>query len=170
MANACSRRDTGKARIGEQRDVLAVRNIFERAGHLIRFFHPGSERTDSGEHHHISRFDLPCFNRGHGVFFADENPRRSFFAINTIGINDRWVDGGRLHNGSFRSEVSAREGEGAGEPPGFSAFGRKYNFIGIDAVLLLQNFAEARAALRRFPFVQVFLERAAGDREYPCIQ
>src|SRR5262245_8576997 len=75
MSDARAGGQAGESRVGQQRDVLSERQVFERARYLIGFFHSRAHRPDAGQHNNVPGLDPAVLDRGHRVFLADKNPR-----------------------------------------------------------------------------------------------
>src|SRR5690348_15669284 len=96
--------------------MLSERHMFESARYLVGFFHPGTERPDSGQHHDVSRPDAIVFNGSDGRFFTHKNPRRPLLAVDTVRVEDGLINRGAFYHRSFGREVAAWKSQGAGEP------------------------------------------------------
>src|SRR4029079_7877535 len=99
VADARSRRDAGKARIGQQRDSLADVEVLERGGDLVNLFHARAERATSGQHDHFAGADAvlaAALDGRNRRAFARENARGPGTAIHAVGIDDARIDGRRL--------------------------------------------------------------------------
>ena len=170
MADACTRAHAAEARIRHQRDVLAEGQMLQGAGELIRFLHARAHRTAAREHDDVAGLHLAFLDRGDGLLLADEHARRSFLAINAVGIDDARVDGSAFDERTLGRKVAARERDGAGQSAFLRAFGRHDHVIGLDAVLLAENVAEASASFAGLPPVENLIERDARRRQYARVQ
>ena len=57
VADARAGGNAGETRVGQQRDLLAERQMFQRAGHLIGFLHARAHRPDARQHQHVAGLD-----------------------------------------------------------------------------------------------------------------
>ena len=95
--------------------------------------------------------------------FGEEDAGRAGLAIDAVGIDDGGVDGGALDDGPLRGDVAAREGHGGSQPTRSGQFGGHDDRVGIDAILLAEDFAKSFAARRLLPPVEDFIDGEAGD-------
>ena len=101
VADAGSGRETRKARIGQQRNMLAEGQLLERARDLIGFLHPCAHWPNTGQDHNVAGLDAALFQSSHRVLFSDEHARGPFFAIAAVGVHDGGIDGGAFDDGAF---------------------------------------------------------------------
>ena len=98
----------------------------------------------------------------YGFAFGGEDPSFADVAVYAIVIDDCWVDGGGLDDGALRREVSAREGDGAGEAFGFGAVGGHDDIVGVDIVEVAEVVAHVLSALGVFPPIEVLIKGLSG--------
>src|ERR1043166_149910 len=110
MADARAGGNAGEAGVGEQGDVLAEREMLERGGQLVSFFHAGAHRSTAGQDQHVALGDASFLDCGNGVTFPGENTRGAFFAINAFRVYEAAIDGRAFNHRSFRREIAPWEG------------------------------------------------------------
>src|SRR5689334_6241308 len=102
--------------------MFAERQVLERGSQLIGFFHASAQRAAPCKDNNVTRLNGAFLNGRDGMSFAHENAGRAFFAVNTVRINDRGIDGGAFNDRPFRGEISDRKRDSAGEPSSASDF------------------------------------------------
>ena len=91
-----------------------------------------------------------------------EHPRRSFLAINAVGVQHAGINRRAFDYGTFRREIAARKSQRAGQTSSLRLPRRQDDVLGIHSVLFAQNLAEPRAALGCLPPVQDFAQCLAA--------
>src|SRR6202012_4109175 len=96
-------------------DVLAVRQLLERAGDLVDLLHACARRPAADEYDHISGADVAGLDGLNGSFLGDENPRRPAVAIDVLVIDERGVDGCALDDRALRRKIADGKADGRGK-------------------------------------------------------
>src|SRR4029079_7607470 len=104
-----ARQTTGKAAVGDKGDALPPREVLQRRRDLGRLLHagPGWPRTDQDDDvafaHGPTRRSLHRLNR---VALVGKHARGPAMTIEAIGIDNRRIDGGCLHDRALWRDVS----------------------------------------------------------------
>ena len=167
VADARTGGDAGETAVSEEHDTLGLRQIFEGGGDLVSLGHAGSgTKPDEDDDLALAEgVGAAGFDRDHRGGLGAEDAGGAFVGKNAVGIEERGVDGGALHECAFGGEVAAEERNGAGHADGAGGGRREDHAVGIDAVELAEFFAETGAALGFFPPREIFAEGLAGDGE-----
>ena len=166
MSDACAGRDTGKARVGDERDLLADVEVLQGGGHLVDLLHARAHRTAADEHHHLVGEDAVvavALDGGNRRALAREHARRAGEAVHAVAADDGRVDCGALADGAIGREVAAEERDGGRQALCRRAVGGEDHFVGVHAVGLEQPRTQGRAAIGGFPPVEHRVERLAAD-------
>ena len=123
MSNTRARANPRESGIGNHRNMLAPRQVFERDGNLGGLLHSCSHRSATNHHDHIAWFDrLEVFATFDGIDrvpFAGEHPGATQFAVHAVWVNHAGVNGGAFDHTAKRCDVARRKGYGTGDASSF---------------------------------------------------
>src|SRR4029453_8755724 len=95
VPDARARRHAGEARIRENGDVLAERQVLEGGRDLVDLLHAGAERAPADQHEHVAGLKTivaAALDGGDRVALAGEHARGSGLAIDAVRVDDRRID------------------------------------------------------------------------------
>ena len=115
VSDAGARGDAAEARVGEQGNVLAVRQLLERGGDLINLLHAGAGRTPADQYKHVAARHIAALDGLDGRLFRDEDFGRAEMTIDLVLVNKRGIDGCALDDRALGREVAHREADGGRE-------------------------------------------------------
>jgi len=139
VTDTWSRGHSAESRIGDHRHVFAKWQVTERAGDLIRLFHSSAHRTTTDQHKNVPRLNLLRFDGGHRGGFRHEHFGPANSAVHTVFANNRGIDGGALHHGTFRCQVAHRKTHRRGEPARPRAIWRHDDVVSVHAVVVTKS-------------------------------
>ena len=166
VPDARSRADTGEPSVRHDRHVLAPRQKLECRRDLVGLLHPASHGASTDQHHDVPRLHTTIagsFDRRDRLSLRHEDTRRSLMPVHAI-VDERRVDGRRLDDGSFGTEVASRKTNGAGHPLGSSPIRRQNHVVRVDTVGFLQTLTQDAPPVAGFPPVEDLVPRGPGDR------
>ncbi len=170
MPHARSRRNAAEACIGEHRDMLAVRQSFQRGCHLINLLHAGALGPAADQHNHIAVTDdaaLDCLDRG---CFRNEYARGTAMPKDSLPIHKRRINCRALDNRALGRKIANRETHRRREAALPGTIPAHNHIVRIDAVQLLQLLPYRTATFAVFPPVETRTQRLAAHSSHALIQ
>jgi len=78
--------------------MLAERQMLERAGDLVGFFHTCAHRAHAGQHHNLAWLNPALFDGSDCILLVDEHTGVSLSSVHAVGVDYRGVNGGALNH------------------------------------------------------------------------
>ncbi|MNC19775.1 hypothetical protein D3C75_677130 [compost metagenome] len=169
MSDAGPRRHTGKAGVGDQRNLLAKGQMLQRGCQLIRLLHSGAAGAAPDDGKNIPCMYSPVLDASDRVLFRSKDLNSPHMPVDPFTVQDRGVNGCRFDDRAFRRQISGRKSHRGGQSLPLRLPGTHNNGVGINAIRLSQAASHILPSLRGFPPVQVFSKRLACYRPYRII-
>src|SRR5262249_32831964 len=135
VADAGARTHAGETRIRQQSHVLAEAQVLEGTRDLIDLLHAGAHGPAADKDEDVAGLDAlgaVGFDGGDGGALAREDAGRAGLAVDAVGVDDRWIDGGALDDRAFRGQIAARKRDRARQAALAGALRTHDNVIGVD--------------------------------------
>ena len=124
---------------------------------MIRLFHAAAKRTTPDQDNDIAGFDwlvgLSLYGRDR-VTLADEDARRSAFAVHVIIVNHSGINRSGFDDRTFGAKVASGETNRWCQPFASGLGGRHDHVIGINAVSVQQSLPADLSAIAGMPLIK----------------